>query len=574
MRPVLAWLFGILLLGGAVAAGTAARAQTSTHPGQIATARRDMVVADRPEAAEAGRAILRQGGSAIDAAIAAALVLNVTEPQSAGIGGGGLMLEFDSASGAIEAYDGRETAPAAATSTLFLNPDGAPMDFMDVVLSGRSVGVPGLLKLFEAAHRAHGKLPWAALFQPAIDLATDGFTVSPRLAGLLGEDKYLGAVPAAAELYYRNGSAKPAGSKIVNPALADALRKIAAGGADVFYRGAVAHDIVAALHAQTHPGPLAASDLAAYRQQTRAALCQPYRAWLICGMPPPSSGGIAIAEILGLLERYDLAQMAPLSLPAVHLIAETGRLAFADRDEYVADPDFVPVPVAALLDPAYLTARGKLISRTSALGHMRPGKLDHAMLWPYGPGRDFEYPTTTHISVVDSAGNSVSLTTSIESSFGSHIMVDGFLLNNELTDFSFRPVLDGKTVANRIQPMKRPRSAMAPTLVFDGSGKLVLVLGSPGGPRIIGFVAEALIASLDWNLPIDRAVALPHVLNRNGQTEIERATSLEAIVPGLKAMGHDVAEIPFDSGLNAIALKGGVLQGVADPRREGEAAGD
>lgn len=541
-----------------------------------------MVVADLPVAAEAGREMLRAGGNAVDAAIATILMLNLVEPQSAGIGGGGFLLYFDSKSGDIDAYDGRETAPAAVSPEMFLKPDGTPMAFPDAVVSGLSVGVPGLLRVLEAAHLRHGKLPWKKLFDPAIKLAEGGFTISPRLHRLLENDKYLRAGPAAA-LFYQHGRAKPAGTKLVNAAFAKVLRSIAAEGADAFYEGGIARDIVAAVQGHKRPGRLDLADLAGYRSKLRTALCRPYRVWLVCGAPPPSSGGVTVLEILELLERFDLAKMTSLSLPAVHLVAEASRLAFADRDEYIADPDFVSAPVARLLADPYIDARAKLISRTRALGHVRAGRLTHASIWPYGPSYGFEYPTTTHVSVVDAEGNAAALTASIESAFGSRIMVRGFLLNNELTDFSFRPSLDGKPVANRVEGGKRPRSAMAPTLVFDPAGKppgsrpggkLRLVIGSPGGPRIIGFVVEALVAALDWKLPIDKAVALPHFDNRNGQTELERGTALEALAPALKAMGHDVALIPFDSGLNAIAIRGNTLYGAADPRREGVALGD
>jgi gamma-glutamyltranspeptidase/glutathione hydrolase len=537
-------------------------------------ARHQMVVADEPAAAEAGREILRQGGNAVDAAIAAILVLNVVEPQAAGLGGGGFLLHFDARSGDIDAYDGRETAPAAATPDMFLMPDGTPMGFADAVVSGLSVGVPGLLRMLEAAHARHGKLPWKALFKPAIALAGEGFAIGPRLHQLLADDRYLRATPAAAALYYQHGVARPAGTKLANPALAETLRRIAKDGPAVFYGGEIARDIVTAVHGHKRPGRLEPADLAGYQPRLRAALCQPYRQWLVCGMPPPSSGAVTTLGILGLLERYELAKMTPLSLPVIHLIAEASRLAFADRDEYVADPDFVPVPAGQLLAAGYLERRAKLISSKRALGHVQPGEPRHAALWRYAPSRGFEHFTTTHVSVVDAAGDAVALTADIESDFGSRIMVDGFFLNNELTDFSFRPEADGKPVANRLEPGKRPRSSMSPTLAFGPDGKLVLVLGSPGGARTMGFVVETLIAALDWQMPLDKAIALPHFDNRNGQTELERGSTLVALAPALKALGHDVSVIPLDSGLNAIAIRDGTLEGAADPRREGAARGD
>jgi gamma-glutamyltranspeptidase/glutathione hydrolase len=534
-----------------------------------------MVVADAPEAAEAGRAVLRQGGNAVDAAIATLLVLNLVEPDAAGIGGGGFLLHFDAASGDIDTLDGRETAPAAATPDMFLTTGGGPAEFAEATVSGLAVGVPGLLRMLEAAHARHGKLPWEALFKPAIDLAENGFSMSAHLRAALFDDRYVRSSPAAASLYFQaNGVPKPAGARLTNKAFADTLRRVAAEGARAFYEGEIGRDIVAAVHGHKRPGRLEMADLESYKPLPRPPLCQPYRSWLVCGMAPPSSGGIAVLEILGLVERAELGAMAPLALPAVHLLAEAGRLAFADRDEYVADPAFVPVPTAQLLSAGYLAERAKLISTSRALGHTAPGTLRHASLIPFAGARVYEAPTTTHVSVVDAAGDAVALTADIDQPFGARIMVRGFFLNDELADFSFRPTLDDKQVANRVEGGKRPRSAMAPTFVIDPQGKLALVIGSPGGARAIGFVAEAIVATLDWKLPIDKALALAHFDNRNGQTELEKGTALEKLARELKSLGHDVAVIPMESGLNAIQVRDGVLYGAADPRREGAAAGD
>ncbi len=543
---------------------------------RAAEGRRDMVVADTAEAAEAGRAMLRQGGSAVDAAIAAILVLGVEEPEAVGIGGGGFLLYFDAATGDMDALDGRETAPAAATADMFLKPDGTPLEASEAAVGGLSVGVPGLLAMLEAAHARRGKLAWQTLFEPAIALAAGGFTVSPRLHELLAGDRRLGTSPAAAQLFYQGrGIAKPAGSRIANPALAATLRKLAAEGAHAFYEGDIAADMVAAAASGARPGRLKAGDLAGYKPRLRQALCQPYRAWLVCGMPPPSSGGLAVLETLGLLERFPLGKMAPLSTPALHLLAEAGRLAFADRDEYVADPDFVPVPVAQLLSAGYLAERAKLIAPGRARGgHVPPGAPRHAALWPFSGSGGHEPPSTTHVSVVDGAGNAAALSADIGQPFGARLMVRGFLLNDELNDFAFRPTVEGKPVANRVEAGKRPRSAMAPTIVVGADGKLALVIGTPGGAEIIGFVSEALVAALDWKLPIEQAIALPHIDNRNGRTEIESGSELEDRADALAAMGHDIALLPMESGLNAIQLRDGTLYGVADPRRGGTAAGD
>jgi gamma-glutamyltranspeptidase/glutathione hydrolase len=531
-----------------------------------------MVAAANPHAAETGRAILRIGGSAVDAAIATALVLNLVEPQSAGIGGGAFLMHFDAASGAIDAYDGRETAPAAATPELFMKADGEPMGFYEAVVGGRSVGVPGLLRLFELAHREHGRLPWARLFQPAIALAEKGFAVSPRLHELIADDEYLRSFESAANYFYDGrGAARPVGARLRNPAFADTLRRVAEEGADAFYRGEIAADIVAAVQgAEPNPGGMELADLAAYGAKRREALCAPYRRWRVCGMPPPTSGGVAVLQTLGILSRFDLAALEPASAEAVHLIAEASRLAFADRNRYLADSDFVEVPVDRLLDAQYLARRAGLISPSSSLGTATPGLESGQATMPAQPAP----PSTTHLVVADKWGNVVSMTASIESAFGSRLMVRGFLLNNELTDFSFRPEVEGRPVANRVEAGKRPRSSMAPTLVFERSGKPFLAVGSPGGSRIIGYVVKALVASLDWNMDVQAAIDLPNFVNRNGATDLEEGTGLVAIAADLEARGHEVRLRPLTSGLHGLRFSRYGLSGGADPRREGLAVGD
>ena len=537
-------------------------------------AQEQMVVAANPYAAEAGRGILRAGGSATDAAIATQMVLTLVEPQSSGIGGGGFLLQFDAASGAVTAYDGRETAPAAATSDMFQDGAGADLEFYDAVVGGLSVGVPGTLRMLELVHRSHGRLPWADLFQPAIALAEDGFAVSPRLHALLAEDEHLRGNPEAAAYFYdAAGAPWPVGHVLKNPALADTLRQVAAGGADAFYGGRIAADIVEAVTGDPRRrGRMTLADLAAYRADVDPALCRPYRVWRICGAPPPSSGGIAVLQMLGMLERFDLAAMAPMSVEAVHLLAQAGRLAFADRARYVADDRFVAVPVDALLDRGYLQARAALIDPAHDMGAAAPGDLPAAAAAL--PAPQPEPPSTSHISIVDAQGNAVSFTTSIEDGFGARTMVDGFLLNNQLTDFAFTPEREGLPVANRVQPGKRPRSSMSPTLAFDGNGDLVAVTGSPGGSQIIGYVVKDLVALLDWRLDPQAAVDLPNALNRNAATEIEADTALVGLTAALAAMGHEVKPRAMTSGLHTILVTPEGLMGGADRRREGVAAGD
>ncbi len=539
-------------------------------------AERQMVVAAHPRAAEAGLAMLRAGGSAVDAAIAAQMVLTLVEPQSSGIGGGAFMIRHDAATGRLVAYDGRETAPAAARPDLFLDDAGTPMAFFDAVVGGRSVGVPGLLRMLELAHRDAGRLPWATLFEPAIRLAERGFPVSPRLAALIAGDPYLRRHPETARYFHTpDGAPLPVGFVRDNPALADTLRRIASGGADAFYTGEIARDIVAAVRsAPGNPGLLSPADLAGYAAKRREPVCGGYRGWRLCGPPPPSSGPLAVLQILGVLERFDLAAEAPWTLRAAHLFAEAGRLAFADRAAFVADPDFVDVPAAALLDPAYLARRSQRINPARSMGKAEPGRPLARRTWRATPEDSDRPPSTSHLVVVDAAGDVVAMTSSIENAFGSRLMVRGFLLNNQLTDFAFRPEADGVAVANRVEPGKRPRSAMAPMIGFGPDGRPALAVGSPGGSRIIPYVAKVLVAVIDWGLDVQAAVALPNIANRNGPTDLEAGTAAAALAPGLEALGHRVTLRSMTSGLHAIRILPGRLVGGADPRREGVAVGD
>jgi len=551
----------------------AAPAEAAAAPARAGTR---MIAAAHPLAAEAGLRMLRAGGSAVDAAIAAEMVLGLVEPQSSGLGGGGFLMHFAAESGEIAAYDGRETAPAAATPDMFLDADGRPLAFRKAVVGGLSVGVPGLLRMLEAAHRDHGRLPWARLFEPAIDLAEHGFAVSERLHALIAGNDDLKTFAATAGYFLRpDGHPRAAGEIVTNPAYAATLREIADKGADAFYSGPIASDIVIAVRgANPNPGRLLPSDLGGYRAVKREPVCLFYRAWMVCGMPPPSSGGITTLQILGLLQGMDLAAIEPNSVEAVHLIAEASRLAFADRDTYIADPDFIPVPTAGMLDPGYLELRARDISPERSMGPAFPGMPGIGGAARFAPDEARTGVSTTHLSVIDGEGNAVSLTASIEGPFGSHLMVRGFLLNNQLTDFSFVPDRGGAPVANAVEAGKRPRSSMAPMLVFDGTGRVVEAVGSPGGSRIIGYVAKTLIATLDWNMDIQAAIELPNFVNRNGRTELEKGTPIEALAPALTALGHEVAIVEMTSGLNGVMADANGLAGGADPRRDGVAVGD
>ncbi|MEP7156983.1 MAG: gamma-glutamyltransferase [Betaproteobacteria bacterium] len=537
-------------------------------------AKKYMVVAAHPLAADVGLAILDKGGSATDAAIAVQLVLNLVEPQSSGIGGGAFLMHFDAKKNSVIAYDGREEAPKGATPELFLGPDGKPVRYFNAVVGGRSVGVPGVLRMLELAHAKHGKLPWAALFEPAIKLAESGYPISPRMYAQLAVDVTLpNDVKARALFYQPDGKAKAIGTIIRNPEFAAVLKRIAKEGPDAFYTGALAHDIADAVQSHpTNPGTLSEADLRDYRARALDPVCGKYRAYKLCGMPPPSSGGIAILQILGELERFDMKAVRPGSTEAVHLISEAERLAYADRDRYAADERFTRIPVEGLLSAAYLQRRSALIRPEKTMGRAEAGVPDAKQV-AMADGDTLEFPSTTQISIVDGDGNAVSMTTTIESGFGSRILVHGFLLNNQLTDFSMVPTVNGVLVANSVQAGKRPRSAMSPTLVFDSKDRLHLVLGSPGGPIIINYLAKTLIAALDWNMDIQAAISLPHFGSRNGPTEIEKDTPYENLIGPLKALGHEVRTFEMTSGLHGIMRTSEGWQGGADPRREGVVRG-
>ena len=534
-----------------------------------------MVAAANPLAVEAGADVLRAGGSAADAMIAVQAVLGLVEPQSSGLGGGAFLVWYDAASGEITTLDGRETAPMAATPTLFQDETGAPLGFFDAVVGGLSVGTPGTPMLLEEAHRRWGTANWSGLFDAAITLADEGFPTSLRLAKLVTEDaERLATSDATAAYFLPNGQPLQKGETLRNPAYADTLRAMAADGAAAFYSGEIAEGIVAAVRDAALPGLLSLDDLSAYQVKERDAVCAPYRGAEVCGMGPPSSGGLTVGQILGMLEPYDIAAMGPDSAEAWRLIGDASRLAFADRGRYMADSDFVPVPTAGLLNPAYLAERATLLQGDDSLPEVSAGTppWDHAML--LADDRSIELPSTSQISIVDAAGNALSMTTTIENGFGSRVMAPGgFLLNNELTDFSFATQDDGVPIANRVEPGKRPRSSMAPTIVLR-DGAPILVVGSPGGSRIIGYVAKTIVAYMDWGMDVQAAVAMPHLVNRFGTYDVEAGTSAEDLTEPLTALGYEVNARDLNSGLHAIALDENGLSGGADPRREGIAIGE
>lgn len=547
-------------------------AATGRHEHALVKAAHFMVATAHPLATQAGFSILDQGGSAADAVIAAQLVLNLVEPQSSGIGGGAFIVVYDAAQQRVRAYDGRETATAAARSDRFMR-DGKSMPFLDAVNSGLSVGAPGLLGALDLVHRRHGGLPWKVLFAPAITLAQQGFSVSGRLHALLEAEVALRKQPAAAAYFYdKDGHAWPVGHRLKNPALAQVFQQVAEKGVQAFYSGRVAQDIVAAIAHHPVPGDMTLADLSSYHAKEREPVCAPYKKVELCGMPPPSSGPLAVIQMLDILSHTPVARLAPDSLQAVHYFSEAGRLAYADRDYYVADPDFIDIPVRALLGRAYLALRAGLIKPDRSVGQAPPGDPVHNLAVR---GRDVspELPSTTHIVAVDAQGNMVSMTSTIESAFGSKIFVHGFLLNNQLTDFSLSDTDEqGRLIANRVQSLKRPRSSMSPMIVLE-HGKPLMAIGSPGGSAIINYVAKTLLGVLDWRLNIQQAIDLPNRGNRNRFTELEIGTDLHALAPGLRAMGHQVREVEFPSGLQGIVRTPEGLEGGADPRREGLAMG-
>ena len=547
------------------------RAANARSPASTAAQGAAVVSSADPRAGAAGAEMMRRGGNAADAAIATVIALTVVEPQSSGLGGGGFFVFHDAKTGRMVAIDGRETAPAAALPTRFLGADGKPVDHFQAVWGGGSVGVPGTVALAARVHQRFGKLPWADLFAPAIRLARDGWMLSPRGARILGAAHEMVAGSALASVFLgSDGSPKPAGARLTNPALAATLEAVARGGPDAFYKGPIAEGIARAVsQAPRAPSPMTAADLANYRVVERTPVCGTYRGWRICSMAPPSSGGVALIQILGQLERFDMTKLGRDNPIAWHLIAESQRLAYADREVWAGDPGFVPVPTDGLIDPDYIAARSALIRLDRALPAAQPGTPPGAPVPP--PGSDSEVPGTSHIVAADAAGNVVSWTSTIESIFGSGQVAGGFFLNNELTDFDFAPTRDGRPAPNALAAGKRPRSSMAPTLIYTPDGRLYGAIGAAGGATIIAQVAKTVIALIDWHLSVEDAIALP-VLYANGpRVALERGTRLDGMAAALKAMGHNVvlADLPTKTGA-VVRVRGG-WRAAADNRTEGQA---
>ena len=543
-------------------ATTAIAARRSVSAAEI------MIATANPLATEAGFKVLEAGGSAADAAVAAQMMLNLVEPQSSGIGGGAFLVYWDAETGTLTTYDGRETAPAAATPDYWLGADGKPVPFREAVAGGRSVGVPGTPRVFELVHAAHGRLPWKDLFGPAIERAEAGFPISQRLAAAIAGAGDLADFPVArAYFFHPDGTPKAEGEILANPELAATLRLMAAEGTKPFYEGPIAARIVEAVREARNPGLMTMADLASYQAKERVPVCLDYRVWEVCGMGPPSSGALTVGQILGILGAFDLTAIGDTP-QATHLFIEASKLAFADRARYMADTDFVDMPVEGLLDPAYLAARARLIDPLTTMGRATAGEPPWENPSNFTSDRPRPRKGTSQFVIKDRFGDMISVTTTIETGFGSRLMVDGFLLNNELTDFSFLPEENGVPVANRVEGGKRPRSSMAPTIVLHG-GEPILLIGSPGGANIIPYVAQALIAILDWNLDPQVAIDRPHVVNRNGDTEVEEGAGAAATIAALAARGHVAKAADLNSGLQVIEIDGPILRGATDKRREG-----
>mgnify|MGYP003862086745 CR=1 FL=1 len=530
-----------------------------------------MIAAANPYASQAGFNILARGGSAVDASIAVQLVLTLVEPQSSGIGGGAFILHWDKSNQHLTTFDGRETAPKAVTGDMFLDKQGKKIPWIKAVVGGRSVGVPGVLKALKKAHEQYGVLSWQELFADAIKLAEYGFVVSPRLEKLIAMEFNPGVsqLSETKNYFFPEGIPVKAGALLKNKKLANVYRSLAKDGIEPFYHGWLAKKIVSAVQkSEVAPGVLTLDDLNNYQAKQIPAICGGYHQYNVCGMAPPSSGGVAVIQTLGQLESFNLSQYKANDLQAVHLFAQSSRLAFADRDKYIADNDFVNVPVNGLIDKGYLAKRAKLINKSQDMGKALAGNPEGALV--QANDLAYEMPSTSHISIVDSKGNAVSMTTSIEMAFGSAVMVEGFILNNQLTDFSLAPQANGLPIANRVEPLKRPRSSMAPTMIFNQDKSLKLVVGSPGGSRIINYVTQTIIGVLDWQLDPQSAINLPKVTNRNKVTTLEKHTNIEQLKTGLESKGHKVSIGNLNSGLHAIEVNKNGLLGGADPRREGK----
>ena len=563
------------LLALVLASASLSSIAAAKEPAPVAFA--NAVSSADPRSTDAGLAMLKRGGNAMDAIAATLLALTVVEPQSSGIGGGGLLVYQPAGAKAPLTFDGREKAPLAATPDYFMAADGTPQPRRDATPGGKSVGVPGNVAMLALAHGQQGKLPWATIFEPAIALARGGYEITPRMArAIAGSAETLGRSPEARALFLNpDGTPKAAGTRIVNEPLAQTLEAIAKGGPSAFYKGAVAAQIVERVRtAPTNPSVMTLADLSGYEAKQRAPVCTAYRQWRVCGMGPPSAGGIAVLAILKQLEGFDLGKLGPDSPVAWHLIAESERLAFADRAMFGGDGDYVSVPVAGLIAPDYLKGRGKLISATATMARAAPGTPKGAQ--PRTPATGGEVPSTTHFAAVDAAGNVASLTSTVEGSFGSSLVAGGMVLNNELTDFSFEPTAGGAPVANRVEGGKRPRSSMSPSIVYDKKGRAVLAIGAAGGMTIPAQVAKAIIGVLDFKLPVADAIALPTIYVSDDLVILEKSPQGEKLVamqPALEKLGHRTVAAPLPLKANGLERTAGGWRGGADPRSEGNSAG-
>jgi len=566
-----------LVLAALLATALPLASVADVAPGTVQPfAKTDMIAAANPLAAEAGLEMLRAGGSAVDAAIAVQMVLGLVEPESSGIGGGAFMLVYNPKAKETTSFDGREVAPASATPGMFLDAAGKARPKQEAIPGGLSVGIPGVVGMLEMAHQKYGKLPWQRLFQPAIKLADNGFPVGPKLARTIkGFARGANMPDIRAHFYHADGTPLAEGEIYKNPEYAHSLRLIAAGGSKAFYTGEIAQAIVDKVqHAPVNPGGMTLDDLAGFKALERPPVCGDYRVWHLCSMGPPSSGGIAIVQILGMLQRFPSSDLQPNTLSEAHLFTQASRLAYADRAKYLGDTAFVDVPIAGLLDKSYIASRAALIDPAKDMGTAQAGNppQKHA---EYAPQRSPVLHGTSHMTIVDKTGMVIAMTTSVESVFGAEVMVKGFFLNNTLTDFSLDPMLDGKPVANAPAAGKRPLSAMSPTIAFDKDGNFLLSVGSPGGPAIIDYVTQTLVAMLDGGLTPAQAIALPRQLNMNGATRLERSPANDALTSPLTAMGHHVLPGGGEaSGLHGIERTKGGYVGGADPRRDGVVVGD
>lgn len=582
------WTAAVFVVGTLASAPT--QAQTVIPPEgpgggtggrTLTTGTQSMVVTANPLATQAGADILDRGGTAVDAMVAIQAVLGLVEPQSSGIGGGAFMVYYDANTRKVTSFDARETAPAAATDSYWVQANGSTYDFTTAWISGKSTGVPGVPKLLDTAHARYGKLPWASLFGAALGHATNGFTISARWGAVLAADNPSRFNAAGRSYFYKSdGTPKAVGTTITNPDYALTLLYLARFRSAPFYTGAIARDIITTTQAAPLSSVLNLDDFASYKVVERSPVCGTYRTLQVCGMGPPSSGGTAVVQILGLLERFNLTSTGVNSLDSVHLFTQANRLAFADRNQYLGDPDFVSVPVAGLIDKTYLAARSALIDPTKDMGVATFGTPTNLTRWTMAPGTDEVGRGTSHVSIIDKYGNALAMTTTVESQYGSHQMVRGFLLNNQLTDFNFSPNSGGLPTANRVEPRKRPRSSMSPTIIMDANNNVRMVTGTPGGAAIIAWTTQTIIAVLDWGLDAQSAVNLPHFLNNNGGTngtQLEAGTSLLTLRDALLARGHSTAAAGSaqTSGLSVIVrdTTSGALQGGADPRRENLAIG-